>query len=96
MKNSNPTFYANSQVSCEALGSPRPSIRWFKDGREILEPVLPPRHPSSSSSSTVELSVLGSADAGDYTCLARNAAGFGEQNFTLIVVAEDGQVLSAR
>jgi len=35
--------------------------------------------------SSVQLTVLGSVDAGTYTCLARNSVGFGEQNFTLDV-----------
>lgn len=68
------------KVSCEALGSPQPEIFWFKDGQHIDEAVHYQR-----GKSTVEFSVLGSADAGVYTCRARNLIGEVTQNYTLEV-----------
>ncbi len=88
-----PTVKSHPQITCEALGSPRPSIRWFKDGQEILESVVP-RGRDVQGSSSVELQVLGTVDAGTYTCLARNSVGFKEQNFTLRVIA--GRKLASR
>ena len=83
------------QISCEAIGFPAPYIRWFKDGEEIRDSVLPrrPRHyqrprdvpPGSPGRSTVELQVLGTVDAGTYTCSAENPAARREVNFTLKV-----------
>jgi hypothetical protein len=71
------------QVSCEALGVPRPSIAWFKDGHPIHDSVLPRR--ASDGRSTVELNVMGPADAGTYTCMAANHLGTVDTNFTLEV-----------
>ena len=70
----------NFKVSCEALGSPKPEIFWFKDGQHIDESVHY-RH----GKSTLEFSILGTADAGVYTCRARNLIGEVTQNFTLEV-----------
>lgn len=68
------------KVSCEALGSPKPDIFWFKDGQHIDEAVH-----SRHGKSTVEFSILGTADAGVYTCRARNLIGEVTQNYTLEV-----------
>ena len=82
------------QVACEALGSPEPSIKWFKDGQEIRDSVIPsPRQRGNDEGhgrSVVELQVLGSADAGVYTCRASNELGFRDLNFTLSVDAGSG------
>ena len=68
------------KVSCEALGSPQPEIFWFKDGQHIDESVHYQR-----GKSTVEFSVLGTADSGVYSCRARNLIGQQTTNFTLEV-----------
>jgi hypothetical protein len=80
-----PLFHVKSvgdtfKVSCEALGSPKPDIFWFKDGQHIDEAVHN-RHGKSS----VEFSILGTADGGVYTCRARNLIGEVTQNYTLEV-----------
>ena len=63
------------KVSCEALGSPQPEIYWFKDGQHIDESVH-----YQSGRSTVEFNVMGTADAGVYSCRARNLIGQQVQN----------------
>ena len=68
------------KVSCQALGSPQPEIFWFKDGQHIDENVHYQR-----GKSTVEFSVLGTADSGVYTCRASNLVGESTTNFTLEV-----------
>ncbi len=68
------------RASCEALGSPRPDIFWFKDGEHISESV---RHDAHRS--TVEFSVLGPADGGVYSCRARNLVGESSVTYTLKV-----------
>jgi hypothetical protein len=95
------------QVTCEALGSPRPTLQWLKDGYPIRDSVLP--RPSSSSDqqspsstfqsassgvSTVELQVLGTADDGIYTCRAGNDVGVRDHNYTLTVTNDDGSAAS--
>ena len=68
------------KVSCDALASPRPQILWYKDGQPIDEHVH-----YRAGRSTLEFSVLGSADAGGYSCRARNLVGERALNFTLDV-----------
>ncbi len=65
------------KVSCEAIGNPIPRIRWFKDGQEIKDSVVPrEKSPSGTPKrSSVELQVLGTVDAGVYTCAADNGVG---------------------
>ena len=58
------------RVTCEALGSPKPEIFWFKDGQHIDESVH-----YQQGKSILEFSVMGTADAGVYTCRARNLIG---------------------
>ncbi len=77
VKSAGQTFRA----SCEALGSPRPEIFWFKDGEHISESV---RH-DGHGRSTVEFSVLGPADGGVYTCRASNMLGERTVDFALRV-----------
>ena len=73
------------KVSCEALGSPQPEIFWFKNGHHIDRSVRYQR-----GKSTVEFSVMGGADAGVYTCRARNLIGEKTLNFTLDVKQPKG------
>ena len=80
-KNIGDTF----KVSCEALGSPEPEIFWFKDGQHIHESVHYQR-----GKSTVEFSIFGTADAGVYTCRARNLIGENTIDFTLEVDQPSG------
>ena len=75
----------NFKASCEALGSPQPEIFWFKDGHHIDESVH-----YQDGKSTVEFSVMGTADSGVYTCRARNLVGERTMNFTLDVRSKPG------
>ncbi len=77
------------KVSCEALGSPQPEIFWFKDGQHIDENVHFQR-----GRSTVEFEVMGTADAGTYSCRARNLIGEATANFSLNVNALTGSDLT--
>ncbi|XP_030621020.1 hemicentin-1 [Chanos chanos] len=88
---------ANSRViiPCSAKGSPRPRVRWFKNGLEILTG-------QSEHGVSIEQDgslVIGSASAshsGDYKCVAANEAGSAERKTRLKVnvppeIQDDGQ-----
>ena len=83
------------KVSCEALGVPRPTIRWFKDGQEIRDSVLPTRMGDRTGKSSLELRVMGTADNGIYTCLAENRLGSVTHNYTLTVKQMPGSLQHA-
>ena len=82
------------KVQCEALGSPRPTIQWLKDGQEIRDNVFP-RRSDITGRSTVELQILGSVDGGTYTCSAQNSIGIRELNYTLHVNVAAGSIQHA-
>ncbi|KAL0979469.1 hypothetical protein UPYG_G00185480 [Umbra pygmaea] len=89
---------ANSKVTipCPAEGSPRPKVRWFKNGLEIN-----PDHSELSVAPDGSL-VIGSASAshsGDFKCVASNDAGSVERKTRLKVnvlpeIQDDGQPMN--
>ncbi|KAM3610982.1 uncharacterized protein V6R79_011806 [Siganus canaliculatus] len=80
-------------IPCPAEGSPRPKVRWFKNGLEIH-----PGQPEFSVARDGAL-VIGSASAshsGDFKCVATNEAGSVERKTRLKVnvppeIQDDGQ-----
>lgn len=62
-------------LQCQASGTPVPTGRWLKNGREI---VLGARYIAESREGTLKLNILEVADGdeGDYTCEAVNSLGF--------------------
>ena len=58
------------QLKCESLGSPEPSIVWLKNGRKLERAVV--EEAKGGRVSLVKLVVMGTDDAGLYTCKARN------------------------
>ncbi|KPJ16777.1 Twitchin [Papilio machaon] len=62
-------------LQCQASGTPVPTGRWLKNGREI---VLGARYIAESREGTLKLNILEVADGdeGDYTCEAINSLGF--------------------
>uniref|UniRef100_A0A3P8SNR4 Uncharacterized protein n=1 Tax=Amphiprion percula TaxID=161767 RepID=A0A3P8SNR4_AMPPE len=89
---------ANSKVTipCPAEGSPRPKIRWFKNGLEI--------HPEQSEFSVARdgalvISTASASHSGDFKCVATNEAGSVERKTRLKVnvppeIQDDGQPLN--
>uniref|UniRef100_A0A3Q3L4X2 Uncharacterized protein n=1 Tax=Mastacembelus armatus TaxID=205130 RepID=A0A3Q3L4X2_9TELE len=89
---------ANSKVviSCPAGGSPRPKVRWFKNGLEI--------HPEQSEFSVARdgalvISTASASHSGDFKCVASNEAGSVERKTRLKVnvppeIQDDGQTLN--
>ncbi|XP_078728944.1 protein sidekick-2 [Lampetra fluviatilis] len=75
-------------LPCEALGAPRPSITWQKDGGVVLV---------SGSVQTARFTLLESGgllvsparlgDAGSYSCVATNSRGADSQEGSLLVLA---------
>ncbi|XP_023814399.1 hemicentin-1 [Oryzias latipes] len=88
----------NSKVTipCRAKGSPRPKVRWFKNGLEI--------HPEQSEFSVAKdgalvISTASASHSGDFKCVATNEAGSVEKKTRLKVnvppeIQDDGQPLN--
>ncbi|XP_074968536.1 hemicentin-2 [Phalacrocorax aristotelis] len=73
------------RLECQVAGQPTPQISWLKDGQPLgLQP--PSRARMSPDGSSLLLEGLQAADAGAYTCLARNSAGEDTQLHTLSVL----------
>ncbi|XP_072244443.1 hemicentin-1 [Leuresthes tenuis] len=89
---------ANSKViiPCRAEGSPRPKVRWFKNGLEI--------HPEQSEFSVARdgdlvISTASASHSGDFKCVVTNEAGSAERKTRLKVnvppeIQDDGQPLN--
>ncbi|KAM6237533.1 hemicentin-2 [Spheniscus humboldti] len=73
------------RLECRAEGQPTPQISWLKDGQPLeLQPPSGAR--MSLDGSSLLLEGLQAADAGAYTCLARNSVGEDVQLHTLSVL----------
>lgn len=67
--------------TCEATGSPAPSVTWLKDGEPLaLQSNRVPGGPRLS------LVAVGPADAGVYSCLVANEVGEASKAFHLLVM----------
>jgi hypothetical protein len=51
---------------------PEPSISWLKNGRKLEKPEVVVREEKGGRVSIVKFTVMGTDDAGVYTCKARN------------------------
>ncbi|XP_041856289.1 hemicentin-1 [Melanotaenia boesemani] len=89
---------ANSKViiPCRAEGSPRPKVRWFKNGLEIY-----PEHSefSVARDGALVISTASASHSGDFKCVATNEAGSVERKTRLKVnvppeIQDDGQQLN--
>ncbi|RXM97333.1 Fibroblast growth factor receptor 4 [Acipenser ruthenus] len=76
-----------------AMGSPMPSIRWLKNGREFRgEHRIGGIKTASVNTSEMEVLYLPNVtykDAGEYTCLAGNSIGISFQSAWLTVIPEE-------
>ena len=67
----NVTVYGSASIQCSALGSPQPTLLWFKDEvRVVLDSRI-----SVDSLGYLQISSVQNTDAGDYYCMASNAVG---------------------
>jgi len=71
------------RISCGAVGKPKPSITWYKNGHELLENVR-----EKHGKSFLHVRGLMVRDSGRYTCVARNMVGEASKNFTVEVEDE--------
>ncbi|XP_044123231.1 hemicentin-1 isoform X1 [Neovison vison] len=68
-------------LPCEADGLPPPDITWHKDGRVVVESV----RQRILSSGALQIAFAQPDDAGQYTCMAANAAGSSSTSAKLTV-----------
>ncbi|XP_059684707.1 hemicentin-2 [Gavia stellata] len=71
-------------LGCDAWGSPKPHVRWEKDGRP-LNPQLPPGTYSLQSSGSLLITSPSPRDEGRFECIAANAAGEARKVFLVSV-----------
>ncbi|KAM6953688.1 neuregulin 2b [Aplochiton taeniatus] len=70
-------------LKCEALGSPSPSFRWYKDGQELLQRGRDLKIKTNRKNSKVQITRVRVEDSGDYTCVAENT--LGQENATSLI-----------
>ncbi|XP_038651627.1 pro-neuregulin-2, membrane-bound isoform-like isoform X2 [Scyliorhinus canicula] len=80
-------------LKCEAVGNPRPTYKWFKDGREIKKN-KEIRIKTGKKNSRLQINKLKVEDAGEYTCEAENALGKDTSKTTINVQAAATTTLS--
>ncbi|XP_043941249.1 hemicentin-1 [Protopterus annectens] len=73
----------NVTLTCEATGSPVPTITWMKDDQPLSKDT---EHNILSGGRFLELFNTHVADTGRYTCIASNTAGDRSQSFNLNVL----------
>ena len=62
--------HGSAVVTCDASGSPAPSVSWQRNGR-----LLPFRGPIRQSINELIIDNVRTSDGGSYVCLAKNSAG---------------------
>ncbi|KAM6047554.1 LOW QUALITY PROTEIN: hemicentin-2 [Theristicus caerulescens] len=67
--------------TCEATGSPAPTVTWLKDGEPLAQ-----QSNRVAGGPRLSLAAVGPADAGVYACLAANEVGEASKAFHLLVM----------
>ncbi|ESO84448.1 hypothetical protein LOTGIDRAFT_71201, partial [Lottia gigantea] len=82
----NTTAYEGQQsfVHCVAIGDPKPTINWNKDGRPILKDS--PRY-KLFPNGTLLIKTVHMEDKGKYTCFANNSAGYVKSSIFIYVTS---------
>ncbi|XP_013419361.1 titin-like [Lingula anatina] len=63
-----------AKFECRVMGDPEPDVQWFKDGQP-LQPGRKYKMEKVRGSTTLTISDVTKADAGEYTCTAANPGG---------------------
>ncbi|MGH0143069.1 UNVERIFIED_CONTAM: hypothetical protein FKN15_022424 [Acipenser sinensis] len=79
-----------SMLNCEVRGDPAPTLRWHKDG----QPLSSTHRLQQLRNGSLAIYNTGSADEGEYRCVAESEAGLVERTVTLTV--QDAVPLRAR
>ena len=84
----------NATIVCKIGSVPKSSVRWYREGNEVLNNSLSNRglqrflifeNGTFEGQSTLILTNVKTDDSGQYKCVASNPAGKVEANFTLQV-----------
>ena len=66
------TAYGTATLSCAVVGSPQPTVQWFKDGAAV---VLDSRVTKDPIDNSLRITSLQDSDGGNYHCVVSNTAG---------------------
>nr|XP_054769474.1 hemicentin-1-like [Lytechinus pictus] len=69
------------ELECRVSGTPKPSIRWLFNGRDISGD-----QSLTLANGNLKIPVVRAEDRGSYTCLAQNDAGFDQVELLLVVL----------
>lgn len=67
-------------LTCRVFGAPKPEVKWIRNGLELTGGRY-----KVQENGDLQITDVGFADAGDYTCFAQNKFGTKDANGTLIV-----------
>jgi hypothetical protein len=86
------------QFECKIEGSPRPQITWFRQTQIILPSVDFQMYYDDDDVATLIIREVFPEDAGTFTCVAKNAAGFASNTTELIVevTSDHGSEVTSR
>ena len=73
------------ELECYSDAVPTPTIRWFKDDRELA---LDSRHVFTQNNQVLTVLFLSESDTGLYTCISENEAGLAEKYWTVEIYVE--------
>jgi Immunoglobulin I-set domain len=76
------TFGSRALLMCDAIGIPKPTVTWKKDGAVI--PMASGKYALQRTGS-LQISSVTTTDSGLYECVAENDAGTASREVTLIV-----------
>ena len=80
-----------AKFTCAAVGTPKPIISWFKDGKQLPNDDRY-KMDDNDAESTLEISNITPPDAGVYECVAKNSAGEARCKAKLnIILAKTGK-----
>ena len=64
-----------TKITCSASGHPKPTVIWYKNGRQLKRMPDGNKKPLTPTSYTINFNSIRPADSGQYKCIVSNKAG---------------------
>ena len=74
-----------TKLTCSASGHPKPTVKWYKDGRQLEQMPDGDGKPLTPTSFTINFNSIRPIDSGQYKCIVSNKAGSISYVYTVIV-----------